>query len=309
MTKTTVSLVETALKLEKIKILYNTHEIKSGYKKRIVNAPIPELKKALSAYNKIITALYASELKKRGLNDIAQAYLPGKSIRTNAAIHKNSPELIKFDFKGFYDCVRWEYYNKYLFRLEPEIEQHERIVKRLLIDPRTNGVIQGSPMSGTLAGLALIPFWEKLQQKIPQGWVFTQYSDDIVISSPNTSAMSNKHNLENWTNMIKESLKETNLEFFINDTKTCKQTKQFRRVTGITINPDNKPTPRREDYRFLRMILHQLKKGVPLNSILNKYNFEDNSVLRGKIAYWKNIDETGKIDKLLNEYKGVIQKI
>lgn len=146
--------------------LIRRFQIKNKNKIRDVNDPIPELKIILKNWNSVITDYYVSELEKYGVTEIAHAYLPNKSIQTNAAAHTNS-SIIQFDFKGFYDSCKFEYFVKHLKRIDPSInKQNEYLIKRLLIDPNTGGVTQGLPVSGALAGLSLIPFWVELKKNI-----------------------------------------------------------------------------------------------------------------------------------------------
>lgn len=297
-----MTLMETANKLANTHNLINTFTIKQDHKNRIVNNPIPELKQALKKFNTPLTKKYEDVLLANNIENIAQAYLPKKSIATNASIHQYSKTIIKYDFSHFYDDVRFSYFKEYLRELIPEMtKENEHLIKRLLINPKTKGVTQGLPVSGALAGLSLIPFWIKLRKLLPKTIQFTQYSDDLIFSYT-TPKQPSQFNMGYLTKQIKRALIESNRAFTINEKKTSIQKDQFRSVTGVHINHENKKTPTLKDYRFLRMFSYSLRRGTPLDECLNKWGFASKASFVGKVSYMRSIDETGKIDKLLHKY-------
>src|SRR5699024_759365 len=122
----------------------------------------------LKLWNVDFTAYYNQLLHQNKLSDVAHAYLPNKSIMTNARHHKNS-DIIQFDFSGFYDSCKFEYIYDVLRNLDDNLnDKTEHLVRRLLIDPETGGLTQGAPSSGALAGITMIPFWLKLKEKLPK---------------------------------------------------------------------------------------------------------------------------------------------
>ena len=297
-----MTLLNTAIELKDTHPLIHTFTINSGLKSRVVNNPIPVLKSALKVFNKELTEYYQEQLRTNKLENIAHAYLPNKSIITNADIHKYSREIIKFDFSHFYDDVRYQYVRKDLQHLIPELNQtNSHLIKRLIINPKTNGITQGLPVSGALAGLALIPFWKRLKKLLPANIRFTQYSDDLTFSytGPNKPE---KFNIGYLTYQIERALKQTNRHFTLNKKKTAIQKDQFRVITGVHINNDNQRTPTLKDYRFLRSFAYNLRKGTPLNECLDRYGFESKEAFVGKISFLRTVDESGKIDKLLYKY-------
>lgn len=286
--------------------LIRRFKTKSKGKLRDVNDPIPELKVILKEWNKIITDYYANQLKIHGVSHIAHAYLPNKSIQTNAKTHVFS-DLAQFDFKGFYDSVKFEYFLDDLLALDPSItKKNQYMLKRLLIDPNTGGVTQGLPVSGALAGLALIPFWKELNKHIPNNMRFTQYSDDLTFSF--TGKTPSEFTIPILTQKVYESLAAVNLDFKLNDKKTRIQREQYRKVTGIRINHHNQTTPSREGYRFLRHALFVLSKSDDLDKELAIWGFDSKNAFIGKISYMRSIDSTGKIDRLIMKYRLTCRK-
>lgn len=304
----TLPLISDSQPLLKIKDgdLIRRFRIKNKGKLRNVNDPIPELKAILKGWNEIITDYYVQQLHKNGVNHVAHAYLPNKSIKTNAEAHLHSP-VIQFDFKGFYDSCRFEYFEDALRDLDPALNQaNAHMVKRLLIDPNTGGVTQGLPVSGALAGLTLLPFWVELAKSLPDNVRFTQYSDDLTFSY--TGRQPACFTVPALTQKIYESLKQEGLEFKLNADKTRTQKSQYRKVTGIRINHHNQTTPSREDYRFLRHTLYVLSKSDDLDKELATWGFASKSAFVGKVSYMRSIDSTGKIDRLIMQYRTTCRK-
>lgn len=286
--------------------LIRRFKIKNKGKTRDVNDPVPELKTILKEWNPIITDYYVQQLRENGVSHVAHAYLPNKSIKTNAETHLYSP-VIQFDFKGFYDSCEFDYFKDALGQLDPALtDQNEHMIKRLLIDPNTGGVTQGLPVSGALAGLSLIPFWVELAKNLPENVRFTQYSDDLTFSY--TGRTPPGFTVPILTQKIYEALKKTGLDFTLNADKTRTQKEQYRKVTGIRINHHNQTTPSREDYRFLRHALYILSKSDDLDRELAVWGFASKSAFVGKVSYMRSIDSTGKIDRIIMKYRTACRK-
>lgn len=279
---------------------------KSG-KLREVNDPIPELKSILKEWNEVITKHYMNLLHEHEVEHIPHAYLPNKSIQTNARQHLYS-DVAQFDFKGFYDSCRFDYFVDALRELDPNLNQsNQHIVERLVIDPNTGGVTQGLPVSGALAGITLIPFWVELRKRVPNTITFTQYSDDLTFSYSG-GVTPPEFTIPILTQKIYESLKAANRDFKLNDKKTRIQQRQYRKVTGIRINHHNQMTPSKKDYRFLRHALYILSKSDNLDKELDVWGFKSKEAFIGKVSYMRSIDTTGKVDKIIMQYRHTCEK-
>lgn len=286
--------------------LIHKFEIREKNKIRIVNNPRPELKSILKEWNDIITIYYVELLEKENLSKIAHAYLPNKSIKTNTQAHIYS-DIIQFDFKGFYDSCKFEYFIEHLKQLDMSIDNNNAyMIKRLLIDSKTKGITQGLPVSGALAGLSLIPFWKKLRENIPENINFTQYSDDLTFSF--TGTQPKEFTIPILKKKIYESLKKCGLNFKLNNDKTRIETGHFRKITGVRINNYNQMTPSRKDYRFLRHALFILSKSDDLDKELEIWGFKSKSSFVGKISYMRSIDDTNKVNNIIMEYRETCRK-
>lgn len=262
----------------------------TGTKWRQVTEIKEPLRTALREENKRLYEVYEKELSKYDISEIPQAYRKEHDIRTNAKIHKENKTIVKFDFSKFYDNVDWSYIRPYIETLYPDLNANEKTYRKCFIDADTGGVYQGSPCSGVLAGLALIPFWCELKKALPEE-TFTQYSDDLIVS--NTTK--NQKEIEQ---IILQCLVKSNRRFKLNKDKTTTQTDHFRSVTGVHINRQDKMTPKRTDYRQYRALLHGLSKANDPIQFIQSIG-ETSSHFLGKLSYIKSIDETGKITKII----------
>lgn len=256
---------------------------------RTVVEPNPPLKDFLRRLNKKAILEYESLLQQYGIEKIPQAYRPKHSVKTNALRHKNQRTVHKFDFAHFYDSVPFYLVKPFLKKIGAPL------VKGYYIDPETNGLIQGSPLSGTLAGVALIPFWSAMQKKLPQA-IITQYSDDLAISNTTLSQ-------KQCQRLIVSTLRELSIPCKINTKKTTTHT-VHRRVTGVTINHHNQVTTNRQFYRSLRAICHGLTHN---RKDITEYGYRDMQHFRQVLSYHLYIDDTQKLRKLLNQYPAINQ--
>lgn len=251
---------------------------------RHVVEPNPQLKLFLKTLNKKALILYEKLLKNHNIENIPQAYRLKHSIKTNAIQHQNQKIIHKFDFTGFYDSIPFYIIKPYLRQLNAPL------IKGYYIDPKTNGLIQGSPLSGTLAGFALIPFWDKLTQELPNA-IITQYSDDLTISNTDLTQ-------KQCEKLIKKVLQQTNIPCQINNKKTTTHN-THRKITGVTINHKNQITTSRQFYRTLRAICH----GITYNhKHIHDYGYRDMNHFKQVLSYHLYIDDTSKIKNLLEKY-------
>lgn len=234
---------------------------------RHVVEPNPKLKEFLKKLNVDALKLYEKLLKQNHIENIPQAYRQKHSIKTNALQHQHQKIIHKFDFTGFYDSIPYRIIKPYLKQL------HAPLIKGYYIDPKTNGLIQGSPLSGTLAGFALIPFWIALQKKIPNA-IITQYSDDLAISNTKLSQ-------KECEKLIITTLKQTNIPCKINNKKTTTHN-IHRKITGVTINHKNQITTSRQFYRKLRSICYGIKYN---HKHIHDYGYDDETQFKNILAY------------------------
>lgn len=292
------------MKLKKLNIegkLVTNFKIRTGTKYRNIAEPHPVLKEILKIENEKLLKIYERKLKENNLENIPQAYRKNKNVKTNALIHNKNKYWYKFDFTKFFDSILIDSLDNVLENVYKDYYENKNIYKEYFINPKTNGLTQGSPTSGTLAGLVLIPFWKSLNDKL-KGLTITQYSDDLCISS------NKKQNIHYLKKVIKETLKEENIPCKINESKTKILTNQARNLTGVSCNHKNETTLRRNDYRKFRSLFNALNKTEDEIKVLNDFNLTPDEFI-GKLSFFLYIDETNKIKTLINKNKRVYEKI
>lgn len=252
---------------------------------RQVVEPNPRLKEFLKELNHKALDLYEELLITNNLQNIPHAYRKQHSIKTNAQQHQNQKIIHKFDFTGFYDSIPFRIIKPYLKQLNAPL------IKGYYIDPKTNGLIQGSPLSGTLAGMALIPFWRTLKKQLPNA-IITQYSDDLTISNTSLSQ-------KQCEKLIISTLKQTKIPCKLNNKKTTTHN-IHRKITGVTVNHKNQITTVRQFYRDLRAICNGIKHK---HKHIEDYGYRDIEHFKQVLSYHLYIDDTGKIKSLLDKYK------
>jgi RNA-directed DNA polymerase len=261
-------------------------------KVRDITAPHDEIKVVLQKMN----YLFQNVFDKRNA-DFQVAYKKGKNIKTNADIHINNKFVYNIDLKDFYpSCKRdlVEKYTKFLFKASINSDVLHNMFLDIVL--QNNGLFIGSPISGTLANVIIskpVAYMKKISKKY--GMEFSVYADDMTFSSdkfiPKTFVV----------NIFNHAFTQYDLNdyFKINKKKLNGMSKNKRRITGVSINNDDKTTVSRKFYRNLRVKIHKLSLGeVDIN--INK--------LRGQIAFASMVDGTGKIYKLLEKFEDVRSK-
>lgn len=295
-------------KLDKEKKLYKKITITTNHntKKREVFSFNKELKVFFNKINKKLNKLYEQTLKEEKIENIPYAYRAKIGIKHNAERHKNNSLIYKLDFKGFYDNIEYKTIEKYIKKIiKIKNKNQEDLIKKIIINPKTKGLFQGSPLSGVLSGLACIEFWKIIKKKINnKDIVFTQYSDDIIISQKNNR---NYIKLKKIIEIISKSIKEQNTRLIIKKEKTKIQKKNKRVVTGVTINNENKLTIKKKEKRNIKLIIHIISKEQNKDrmeiKLKEKFNLTKRELF-GKIAFLKHIDPI-YANKIVKKYPKV----
>lgn len=278
------------------------YTLRSG---RNVVEPQEPYKTQLKEHNARCLPLVEEILKKNRVDDVPHAYRPHLSVVHNARKHQNARRIFKFDIRHYYDSIRYEDIKPWLAPLALPEE------KDLYIDPVTNGLIQGSPLSGVFANLVMIPFWVAFKNDFP-GVTMTQYSDDITISDARADSDADI-TIYTVHQQLVELLNQTGLGHFkFNKKKMTTHKNQYRRITGVQINHKNQLCMSRKDYRRVRSLLHNAKNktGNDLKEELNRFGITSTAQLRGQIQWLLQLDQSFKLRKFLNRngYKELIKK-
>ena len=223
------------LYVKKVENCYKSFEIpkKNGDTRRI-NAPTDDLK---SIQLKLSGALaeYQKQLwSKKGISpNISHAFEKGKSIFSNAKIHRNKRYVLNIDLTDFFDSFHFGrvrgFFNKNRdFQLPIEVAT---VIAQLTC---YNGKLpQGAPSSPIITNLICNILDMRLLKIAKKYRVdYTRYADDITFSTNNRSFLGNYS--EFFSDINKEII---NAGFSINDSKTRLQYRDSRQeVTGLTVN-------------------------------------------------------------------------
>lgn len=258
-------------------------------KLRKIVAPVDEYCETLREMNHILQYVF----DKRNL-DFQVAYKKGKSVVDNARIHKNNKYIFKLDLKDFFYCCNRELVKNALKFMFEKIPNGEFILERFLdAILYEDALFIGSPISGCLANRIIADaaaYMKNIAHKF--GMEFSIYSDDVTFSSDRYISAKCAEGI------FKQGLVKFGLDeiFKLNEKKSVGQSYKKRRVTGISLNQFNEMTVSRYYYRELRSMFEHLMHNKPVN--LQK--------MRGKVAYALMVDESGKIKKLLENYKPLV---
>lgn len=275
--------------------LYKHFQIpKKDGKLRDIYAPNKELKEDLRILNRLYQHIFNNKKKTN-----QYAYIKNRNIKDNANVHRNNQYMIKIDIKSFFTSTKFKDISSYIKLLFPNLHYSKNryifnSLKKILVD-NTNGLYMGNPISGTLTNLVMhkvILYLNNILKK--KNIIVSIYADDICFSCEKPMCVKYLINVTNYV------FKKYKLEYEIKPEKTVIMSKCKRYICGIVINHDNKLTIRRKDYELARNMLYRLSKGQNITIPI--------STLMGRLNYYKYIDETDKINKLMTKYQNVINQ-
>ncbi|MCP8329354.1 retron Ec67 family RNA-directed DNA polymerase/endonuclease [Streptococcus suis] len=221
------------------------------------------------------------EIKKdyRFQNDIIQAFEKGKSILTNAEIHRNKKYIIKIDLEDFFDSFTF-YRVKGYFEKNRDFQLSKEISMTLanLVCYKSK-LPQGAPSSPILTNMIgrildsrILKICKRYRLK------YTRYADDMTFSTNDDTITKTLDDfLSELDNVIENS------GFKINEKKTRVSYWNSRQlVTGLVVNKRvNIP---REYYKATKGMAHQLYLGndvhikgkkikKPINQLTGRFAF------------------------------------
>ena len=218
---------------------------------RILSVPEDDLK---SLQAKLASHLQLALQSK--VHKCANAYVPGRSILTNARPHLGCAVLIKLDIKQFFDSVKKEQIRPWVFSALRAHALTERVVDLVFSE---RGLPQGAPTSPLLSNLVLRRLDIELYRECNRlGAIYTRYADDITISLKEDDSAIIKYLIK-----IVEGLLKT--EGFVLNKKKGKlqvlRPHQAQRICGVTIN-SGRLSISRQQRRILRAAKHRRKHGA-----------------------------------------------
>lgn len=280
--------------------------------KRIISAPIPELKILQRRLAELLEACIVDIDNARKLkNTFSHGFRPKHSIMTNASFHRKRRWVFNVDLQDFFGTINFGRIcgffakNKY-FQLDPTVA---RIIAQIACHEKK--LPQGSPCSPVIANLIAHILDVKLARLASSyGCFYTRYADDLTFSTnseifPEVIA-SRIDGSNEWTAGKKLLRIIKDCAFEANPTKTRMQFREFRQdVTGLVVN--SKINVRTDYVKSARAMVDSL---VESGEFYIKRRFRDESgafrdetekgepdVLRGMLTF---IDSVRQFDALKN---------
>jgi len=224
---------------------YSTFSIpkKSGGTREI-NAPIPQVKSLQRELaTKLEQCLVDIQNATGRVNSASHGFRPGKSILTNASVHRNKRYVLNLDLKDFFPTITGERIRGFLIK-DKNFHFDKDVATAIAHIACLDGKLpQGSPCSPVISNLiaGILDFHLSRLAK-NYGCLYTRYADDITFSTnkkdfPSAIALRDDTDEHRWKlgrqllGLIKKS------GFSVNEEKTRMQYKTSRQqVTGLVVN-------------------------------------------------------------------------
>lgn len=284
--------------------LYRTFHIpkkSGGY--RQINEPSTELMGALrtlvSIFEEKFNALYHTS---------AFAYVKGRCTIDAVKRHQanQSRWFLKTDFSDFFGSTTPEFLYDMLSRIFPfsDVVQSgagaDALRKALSVCFLNGGLPQGSPASPMLTNLMMVPIDHQLcNELLKQGYIYTRYADDILISSRGT------FDYQKMCEYIESVLAKFGAPFRIKPQKTRYGSSAGRNWNlGVMLNSQNEITIGRKNKEYLKAACNSYVNDKQHNT---PWDYHDINVLLGKISYYRMVEPEyikGFIEHF-NQKKGV----
>ena len=255
---------------------------------RIINAPTGLLK---SIQHKLYLEIlrYQENLRKQNnlRNIISHGFEPGKSIMTNALVHKNKRYVFNIDLQDFFDQFHFGrvkgYFEKNKYFLLPT--EVSTVIAQLAC---YHSVLpQGAPTSPIITNLICQVLDQRILKLAKKHKLdYTRYADDLTFSTNDKHFLESKEIFYNSLSKIIE-----NAGFSINHDKTRLQDKDSRQiVTGLVVN--DKVNINRHYYKETRAMANTLYR---TGSFLIDGQPGTVNQLNGRFAFINQIDKFNNI--------------
>jgi RNA-directed DNA polymerase len=270
----------------------------SGY--RLVSRPSAELE-ILQRW------LVLKFLSKVRVHPLAMAFLPGRSILSNANIHRGGRYFVRVDFKDFFpsitsaDLVRAIWSDKSTTGSLTSYEGYYEFLDRVCFDSIRSLPI-GYISSPVISNIVMWDFDVKLTELLASNQLdlgnanVTRYADDIVFSTDKKGGC--RKFVELFSSIV-ATQKYPALK--INSEKTAYSSRAAgtAMVTGLRVCADKHVTVTRKYKDGIRLMLALHSKGI--------LKEEDFPVLQGHLSYVRNV-APAFFSNICLKYVGIISK-
>lgn len=255
---------------------------------RIINAPTGLLK---SIQHKLYLEIlrYQESLREQNnlRNIISHGFEPGKSIMTNAWVHKNKRYVFNIDLQDFFDQFHFGrvkgYFEKNKYFLLPT--EVSTVIAQLTC--YRSVLPQGAPTSPIITNLICQVLDQRILKLARKHKLdYTRYADDLTFSTNDKHFLESNENFYNSLSIIIK-----NAGFSINPDKTSLQYKDSRQiVTGLVVN--EKVNINRHYYKETRAMANTL---YHTGSFLIDGQPGTINQLNGRFAFINQIDKFNNI--------------
>lgn len=223
---------------------------------REISAPIKQIKSLQrKVADKLEQCLLDIEVITGKTNPASHGFRAGKSILTNASVHRNKRYVLNLDLKDFFPTISGKRIRGFLIS-DKNYNFHQNVATVMAHIACLDGKLpQGSPCSPIISNLigGILDFHLSRLAKV-HGCLYTRYADDITFSTnkrdfPKAIAVREEIGEHKWE--IGKQLRGliTKTGFVVNDEKTRMQYKTSRQqVTGLVVNKKVNVT---SEYRHL----------------------------------------------------------
>jgi RNA-directed DNA polymerase len=238
---------------------------------RAIWAPLPKLK---AAQHWILRNI----VEKLLVHGAVHGFLPGRSILTNAQVHRNARLIVHMDIKDFFPTVtlprvrgvfRKAGYREQIATLlallcteaPREIVQNNGKEYYIALGPRC--LPQGAPTSPALTNTLCLRMDLRLTglaQKL--GYRYTRYADDLNFSLPPDHQ--GPQRLGALLGLVRRIVESEGFQIHPDKTRVARKGGR-QKVTGLVVNGDLPPRVPRKLRRQLRAAIHNLSHGKPLH--------------------------------------------
>lgn len=279
--------------------LYHTFYIpKSSHGFRRIDAPNSVLSAALRELKSILEDDF-----KAMYHTSAFAYVPGRCTIDAVKRHQSNGSnwFLKTDFSNFFGNTTPAFLISILKMIYPfsdvchKQEGLEALAKALDLCFLNGGLPQGTPISPMLTNIMMIPVDHMLYNTlVKEGFVYTRYADDILISHRQT------FNFNEMVGRINAVLRAFNAPFSIKNEKTRYGSRAGSNWNlGVMLNKDNKITIGYKKKAQLRAMCHNLYCDTIAG---NNWDKHDIMILQGQMSYY-NMVEPDYMQKFFGDFR------
>jgi RNA-directed DNA polymerase len=228
-------------------------------------------------------------------HNCAHAYVKGRSIASNAAIHQKSRYISRLDLENFFPSLTSSDVESLLLRADLSIAgsqlSGEDVRLASALTCRFGRLTIGAPSSPTISNKLLYSLDSQLAAiAAANNANYTRYADDLYFSS------SEPRRLFTVCSEVENAIKALQRpRLAINNKKTYHASRKRRMaVTGLRITPDAKLSVGLALKRKIRVLAHK--------TLTKKIEEQDSLWLRGMLAYVSSI-EPSYVEKIRSRYK------